>query len=95
MSGTIPVRNLRLGASFWLIHSSAFAGPNTGANSFAVGWGYALSKRTEVYTLYTAIDNHSAAGYDFGSNAIGVKAGGAAFVGASPKGGLLGIKHVF
>lgn len=75
--------------------SSAFAGPNTGANSFALGWGYALSKRTEVYTLYTAIDNHSAAAYDFGSNPIGVKSGGAAFVGASPKGGLLGIKHVF
>lgn len=70
-------------------------GSNTGASQFALGWGYALSKRTELYVLYTAINNSTNAAYDFGSNAIGVKAGGAAFVGADPKGGALGIKHVF
>jgi predicted porin len=72
--------------------SSPLAGAGTSANQFTVGYGYALSKRSEVYVLYTAINNSSAAAYDT-STAIGVKAAG--LFGADPKGGLLGIKHVF
>lgn len=71
------------------------SGANTGATQYALGWGYSLSKRSEVYVLGTSITNKDRAAYDFGSNAVGVKVGGTSLVGADPRGVAFGIKHVF
>jgi predicted porin len=61
----------------------------TGASQWILGYGYSLSKRTELYTLYSRIRNDAAASYDFSTNAIGVSAG------ADPTGFGAGIKHTF
>ena len=64
---------------------------NQGAKAYALGYGYALSKRTELYVLYTEIKNDSAAAFNFtNSGAIGTVAAG-----ADPKGYAAGIRHSF
>ena len=56
------------------------------ANQLAVGYRYALSKRTELYTAYARIDNKHGAGYTVGS----------AIEGGTGDGALnLGIRHAF
>jgi len=56
------------------------------ANQLAVGYRYALSKRTELYGAYARIDNKNGAGYTVGS----------AIEGGTGDGALnLGIRHAF
>jgi predicted porin len=64
-------------------------GGQTGASQWIVGYGYVLSKRTELYALYSRIRNDAAASYDFSTNAIGTAAG------ADPTGFGAGIRHTF
>lgn len=59
---------------------------NQDASQLAVGYRYALSKRTDVYTAYAHIDNKNGAGYTVGS-AIESGSGDSAFN--------LGIRHAF
>lgn len=62
------------------------AAPNQDANQWAVGYRYALSKRTDLYTAYARIKNKNGAGYTVGS-AIEAGSGNKAFN--------LGIRHAF
>ncbi len=66
-----------------------------GAKQWVFGYGYALSKRTEVYGIVSSIKNDPTASYDFGTNAIGGITGVAAKRGADPRGVGVGVKHVF
>ena len=62
-----------------------------GAKAYAVGYGYVLSKRTELYALYTTIRNDAAAQYNLpASLALGTVAAG-----ADPTGFGAGIRHTF
>lgn len=69
--------------------------PNTKARQWSVGYGYSLSKRTEVYALYTQIKNDSNSWNNFAinsSNALGLTGQSR---GADPRGYGVGIKHTF
>lgn len=59
---------------------------NQDATQLAVGYRYALSKRTDVYTAYSRIDNKNGAGYTVGSSIEGGSGDGAFNV---------GIRHAF
>lgn len=70
------------------------------AKLFSIGYGHALSKRTELYAYYSQIRNDSLATYDFanGGFAGGATAAGAATAaaaGSDPKGVAVGIRHTF
>lgn len=67
------------------------AGAQTGADKFTLGYGITLSKRTEIYAVYTRIKNNANGTYDFTTNLIGTAATG----GANPQGVGVGIKLVF
>lgn len=63
---------------------------DTGAKEYMIGYGYNLSKRTQLYTHYVKIDNKPAAAYNFATNAttpIGA--------GADPQGFAVGMYHNF
>lgn len=64
--------------------------PDTGARYVALGYGYALSKRTEVYAMFTKIRNDAKSHNDFALNSIEGVANG-----ASPQGVGLGMTHSF
>jgi predicted porin len=68
-------------------------GTDGGAHEWVAGYGYQLSKRTEVYGVYVRITNGATASYDFGTNAIGGIV--ATTPGADPRGFALGVKHIF
>ncbi len=59
---------------------------NQDATQMAIGYRYALSKRTEAYTVYSRIDNKNGAGYTVGSSIEGGTGDGAFN---------LGIRHAF
>ncbi len=59
---------------------------NQDANQWAIGYRYALSKRTDVYTAYSRIQNKNGAGYTVGSAIEG---------GSGDKAFNLGIRHTF
>ncbi|MGH8752115.1 MAG: porin [Burkholderiales bacterium] len=60
------------------------------ARQYAVGYSYSFSKRTDVYALYTLINNGTFANYQLGNGAT-LPTGG----GARNQGFGLGIRHVF
>jgi len=84
-------------------NGSACSTAGLGAKAFNVGYGYSLSKRTEVYVAYVRILNDAGAAYNFGQNAIGATVAGSATAGftggigagADPTGYGLGIIHLF
>lgn len=43
---------------------------NTGANQWTLRYGYNFSKRTQVYALYTRIDNKDRANFNFSNGAV-------------------------
>jgi len=62
----------------------------TGMRYWAVGYGYAASKRTELYWMYARIDNKAQANSDFAINGVtGVSNG------AHPAGFGIGMTHAF
>lgn len=77
--------------------TAVVAGASTGAAKITVGYGYTLSKRMELYAVYTRINNHANGIYDFTTNLIGTAptAGVAPAVGADPRGIGVGLKYVF
>jgi predicted porin len=76
---------------------------DTRARLWAVGYGFSLSKRTEVYALYTRIENDNNSRNDFGTNpfsniSTSAAAAAPAFTvanGSDPQGFGVGIKHTF
>lgn len=65
-------------------------GTESGARQVSVGYGYNLSKRTELWGAYTRIKNEKTASYNLSANAIPGLAQG-----QSPSGFGLGITHKF
>jgi predicted porin len=66
---------------------------NDGADFWALGVDYGMSKRTVVYALYTSLDNESAANFTLGSSGTtGAQASGN---GTNPNGLSIGLKHSF
>ena len=64
---------------------------NSGANQFSLGYDHSLSKRTNLYAIYSRISNQSAVNYVF-SQTTATSANGA---GASPSVFSFGMKHSF
>ena len=68
---------------------------NSGAKQYSLGASYALSKRTEMFGLYTQVKNDSAANYSLGGGGTGIHAVAAAAIGQDPRGISLGMIHKF
>jgi len=66
--------------------------PSSKARTFAIGYSYSFSKRTDFYALYTRIKNDDNSRNDFPVNAIGIAA---TSNGADPTGFGVGLRHVF
>jgi len=65
-------------------------GTASGAQQFTLGYGYSLSKRTELWGAFTKLNNEQTASYNLSANAIpGLSAG------QSPAGLGVGITHKF
>lgn len=64
---------------------------NSEAQQFSLGYGYNFTKRSQVYAVYSKIDNKSAAVYDFGPGKSRVSPA----AGADPEGYSVGIRHLF
>jgi predicted porin len=69
-------------------------GADTGANFYAIGLDYALSKRTSLFAIYAEVDNDSLAAYDLGA-IVGSSASTASANGESPAAFSLGVAHSF
>ena len=66
---------------------------NDGADFWALGVDYAMSKRTVVYALYTSLDNENAANFTLGGNGTtGAQTSGN---GTNPNGLSIGLNHSF
>jgi predicted porin len=65
-------------------------GSQTGAKQWVLGATYDMSKRTQLFTYYTKIDNDSNAQYRFSINSFATAGNG-----SSPSGFALGIHHHF
>ena len=67
----------------------------TGAKQFTLGYDHALSKRTNVYALYTKISNQANAAYALsGASSVGGTST-IAGLGASPSAVAFGLRHTF
>ena len=66
------------------------------AQQISVGYGYNFSKRTQVYGVYSTVDNKSGAAYDFGpsKSKVGTSTQPVA-AGADPEGFSIGVRHLF
>ena len=67
---------------------------NLKAQQISVGYGYNFSKRTQVYGVYSTVDNKTDAAFDFGpsKSRTGVTTASA---GADPEGFSVGVRHLF
>ncbi|MFP4081010.1 MAG: porin [Ectothiorhodospira sp.] len=63
------------------------------ADMYALGAGYNLSKRTNMYATYAQVSNEDAASYDFVGSGKGK--GVAAGAGSEPSGFQVGVAHNF
>jgi len=75
------------------VFSGIFTGDDTEANLYIIGYRYALSKRTELWTQFAQLRNERNSGYDLGGSS-GV-AGGPGTIGEKPRAIAVGIKHDF
>lgn len=64
-------------------------GSDNGARLWTVGYKHHMSKRTDLYAIYSRIDNDSQAAYDFATNGVAPNPGG------NPRAFGLGIVHYF
>lgn len=69
-----------------IIHVNDKNNSNADANQFAVGYSYALSKRTSTYASYAKISNKNNAGYTVGNNSN---------VGSGDQAFNVGVRHSF
>lgn len=92
-----PVGNGEIAAAYYAAGIRSATGgdvANTKANQVVLRYGYNLSKRSQVYALYSQINNGSAAGYNFANNSVGAL-GGAGSLGNDPRSFGLGMRHTF
>ena len=68
---------------------------NSGASQYSLGASYTLSKRTELFGLYTQVRNDSNASYSLGGGVTGVPETTAAAPGQDPRGFSIGMIHKF
>ena len=68
------------------IHVNDKSAANADANQFALGYSYALSKRTSTYASYAKISNKNNAGYTVGNNSN---------AGSGDKAFNVGVRHSF
>lgn len=70
---------------------------DAGADMWTVGYGYNLSRRTDVYVLWAKIKNDPFANYDFSVNNVGVSGttGASSRHGADPRGYGVHVRHTF
>ncbi|HEY9099072.1 MAG TPA: porin [Thiobacillus sp.] len=74
---------------------------NTGAKQYSLGANYSLSKRTDLFGLYTQVKNDSGAAYTLGGSptggggGTGISAVSPALTGQDPKGISVGMIHKF
>lgn len=68
---------------------------NDGAKQWSVGFDHAMSKRTNIYALYTQVRNDSNGIYSLGGAGTGIAAVGPASYGEDPKGFSVGMVHKF
>lgn len=66
-------------------------GARTGASKITLGYSRTITKKTEIYALYTRIHNNANGTYDFTTNLIGTAPTG----GANPQGIGAGMRYVF
>ena len=66
---------------------------NSGANQFSLGYDHGLSKRTNLYAIYSRISNKTASDYGFSQTTLAASTVNG--VGASPSVVSLGVKHSF
>lgn len=57
----------------------------------SLGYGYNFSKRTQVYGVYTTIENDKNAAFDFGTSKTRINPA----AGADPEGFAVGVRHLF
>ena len=68
---------------------------NDGAKQFSVGFDHAMSKRTNVYALYSQVRNDANGVYSLGGGGTGIASVAAASYGEDPKGFSIGMVHKF
>ena len=68
---------------------------NDGAKQFSLGFDHAMSKRTNVYALYTQVRNDANGVYSLGGAGTGIAPVAAASYGEDPKGISIGMVHKF
>lgn len=69
---------------------------NRGANQFGVRYAYNLSKRSQVYALYSRISNSDNGNYDFGAGTSAANSSAATIgAGANPEAFGVGMRHSF
>lgn len=74
--------------------SSAAALADSGAKAYSIGAAYDFSKRTQLFTSYTRINNERNATYEFGINP-GPGLSTKSIPGGDPSGFLVGMQHLF
>ncbi len=72
------------------VTGGALAQPNSGATQISLRYGYMMSKRTELFGMYTNINNQSAANYNFADVATLPSA-----IGSKVSGYGVGVRHTF
>ena len=68
---------------------------NDGAKQYSVGFDHAMSKRTNVYALYTKVRNDNNGTYSLGGGGTGIAPVTPASIGADPQGISVGMVHKF
>ncbi len=71
--------------------SALVAGARTGASKITLGYSRTITKKTEIYALYTRIHNNPNGTYEITTNLIGTAPTG----GANPQGVGAGMRYVF
>jgi predicted porin len=68
---------------------------NDGAKQWSLGFDHAMSKRTNVYALYTKVRNDTNGTYSLGGGGTGIAAVSPASIGEDPQGFSVGMIHKF
>ena len=94
LSGAYKMGANTLKAAYTKRDKTISGGADNGAKQWAVGVDHAMSKRTNVYALYTTTRNDSAGTYSVGGGATGIAAVGSV-AGGTARGLSLGMVHSF
>jgi predicted porin len=89
LGGSIPFGAHRVYANYQQQKQGAARG-----NSWALGYSYSLSKRTNVYASYASLDNNSSAAFGLTSSSVTI-APAATALGKDPDVFSLGLRHSF